>query len=151
ATLYEPGTPEGPDYGIFELSEQEQNRPPQQLSRDRLGWKSLLWMPESDPIPGNWQPWSTLLADHGVCVLRQGGRYASIECGGRPGGHGHPDLLHVSLHWDRPWLMDFGTGSYVAPSLHWYRSSLAHNVPAPSGADQAGRDGWCAAFGESGG
>ena len=26
-------------------------------------------------------------------------------------------------------LDDPGTGSYVDPTLHWYRSSLAHNAP----------------------
>ena len=152
AELYGPRHPEGPDDGIAEMAEQEQNRPPQRLSRDQLGWKALLWMPEADPVgdPGEWQPGSVLLADHGVAVLRQGNRYLSIECGGRPGGHGHPDLLHTTLHWSSPWLMDPGTASYVSPSLHWYRSTLAHNAPAVTGADQVARDAWCSCFAQEG-
>ena len=31
------------------------------------------------------------------------------------------------------WLDDMGTGSYVDPSLHWYRSTLAHNAPLLDG------------------
>jgi hypothetical protein len=34
------------------------------------------------------------------------------------------------------WLDDFGTGSYVDPSLHWYRSTLAHNAPLADGQSQ---------------
>ena len=34
------------------------------------------------------------------------------------------------------WLDDLGTGSYVDPSLHWYRSTLAHNAPLVNGASQ---------------
>ena len=136
------------DYGLYELAEQEQNRAPQRLSRDALGWKALLWMVEAHPSggPGEWQPGSVLLADHGLAVLRQSGRYVSLECGGRPGGHGHPDLLHVTLHWGKPWLLDFGTGSYVSPSLHWYRSTLAHNAPGVVGTGQRSRDAVCEAF-----
>ena len=70
----------------------------------------------------------------------------SLECGGRPGGHGHPDLLHVTLRWAGPWLLDFGTGSYVSPSLRWYRSTLAHNAPGVAGTGQLSRDGACEAF-----
>ena len=46
--------------------------------------------------------------------------------------------------------MDFGTGSYVAESLHWYRSTLAHNTVGLSGAGQLGGRGWCTAFDENG-
>jgi hypothetical protein len=137
---------------MSEMAEQEQNRPAQRLARDRLGWKALLWMPEADPVgmPGHWQPGSVLLADHGVAVLRNGNRYLGLECGGRPGGHGHPDLLHATLHWSVPWLMDPGTGSYVSPSLRWYRSTLAHNAPAVTGMDQLARDAWCTSFAHQG-
>ena len=45
-----------------------------------------------------------------------GDRYASLECGGYGGGHGHPDRLHLTLHADGVhWLPDPGTGSYVDP------------------------------------
>ena len=145
--------PEGQDFGQLELSEQEQNREPQRLFRDRLGWKALLWMNEETPAdqPGAFLPGSTLLADHGVGVLRHGDRYVSMECGGARGGHGHPDLLHVTLFWGTPWLMDPGTASYVSPSLFWYRSTLAHNAPGLPEAGQLSRDAWCSAFDEQGG
>ncbi len=92
-------------------------------------------------------PRSRLLAAHGLAVLRPGGeRYVSLECGGAPGGHGHPDLLHLSLFSAGHILADFGTASYVTPSLHWYRSTLAHNAPGRVGVGQPGREGWCDAF-----
>lgn len=152
AELYRSGAPEGEDHGLAEVSEVEQNRPASRLSRDRLGWKALLWMNPAEPVsPKSWEPESSLSPDHGLAVLRSAGRYVSLECGGRPGGHGHPDLLHLSLYWDEPWLMDFGTGSYVSPSLFWYRSTLAHNAPGVAGAGQVERNGRCVAFDQQGG
>ncbi|HYS20180.1 MAG TPA: hypothetical protein VEO73_03745, partial [Gemmatimonadales bacterium] len=44
------------------------------------------------------------------------------------------------------WLPDFGTGSYVARDLFWYRSTLAHNAPRLDGVSQPPRDATCAAF-----
>src|SRR5262249_27552975 len=70
----------------------------------------------------------------------------SLECGRRAGGHGHPDLLHLTLYWDRVVLTDPGTGSYVSPTLHWYRSTLAHNAPGLAGVGQVSRAGFCTAF-----
>src|SRR5262249_4351414 len=61
-------------------------------------------------------------------------------------GHGHPDLLHLTLYWDEPWCLDPGTGSYVSPSLHWYRSTLAHNAPGLAGVGQLSGAGHCSAF-----
>jgi hypothetical protein len=148
ATIYDADAPQGGDPGASEIAEQEQNRPPQRFSREQLGWKALCWMPpeppQSDPA---WTPQSKLLAAHGLAVLRdRGDRYVSLECGGTPGGHGHPDLLHLSLFAGGHVLADFGTGSYVTPSLHWYRSALAHNAPSCTGLGQLSRDGWCNAF-----
>ena len=58
------------------------------------------------------------------------------------GGHGHPDRLNLVLHADGEyWLPDFGTGSYVARDLFWYRSTLAHNAPRLDGASQPPRPG----------
>ena len=147
--LYSADAPERPDPGLSEIAEQEQNRPPQRLRRELLSWKALCWMPASTPhVPTNlWRAGSALLTEAGLAVLRPApDRYVSVECGGRPAGHGHPDLLHLTLFWGSPLLLDFGTGSYVSPSLHWYRSTLAHNAPGVAGTGQLKREGWCVAF-----
>ncbi len=151
--LYSVGAPDGEDPGLVEIAEQEQNRAPQRLSRRLLGWKALLWSkPEHPRAPETvWQSDQVLLGAAGLAVLRsKPERYLSMECGGRPGGHGHPDLLHVTIFWDDPLFMDFGTASYVSPSLHWYRSTLAHNSPGVSGIGQLRRDGSCSAFDSDG-
>ncbi len=149
--LYDTDAPEGEDTGFSELAEQEQNRRPQKLSRDRLGWKALLCMSVEPPHGGDnaWRRASRLLPNTGLAVLRTTPeRYVSLECGGdmERGGHGHPDLLHLTVVWGRPVLADFGTGSYVSPSLHWYRSPLAHNAPASVAAGQVERLGACVAI-----
>ncbi len=149
AHLYSHEAAGGSDPGFSEMAEQEQNRAPQKLSRELLGWKALCWMGVRRPTAPDevWQRDSVLLPDNGLVVLRTArNRYVSVECGGQRGGHGHPDLLHVTLYWDRPLLVDMGTGSYVSPSLHWYRSTLAHNAPGISGRGQVKRSGWCAAL-----
>ncbi len=150
--LYESNAPVGEDPGLAEIAEQETNRPPQALTRESLGWKALLWMNAQPPRRSNtrWQLGSALLQSSGVAVLRDA-RYVSIECGGRPGGHGHPDLLHITLFWKEAILADFGAASYVSPSLHWYRSTLSHNAPGVSGVGQLGKDAWCEAFDEANG
>jgi hypothetical protein len=151
--LYSMDASEAEDQGLSEIAEQEQNRMPQKLDRRFLGWKALCWMtPQAPDVRTNeWQAGSTLLPAAGVAVLRPGpGKYVSVECGGNPGGHGHPDLLHTTLFWDAPILSDFGTASYVSPSLHWYRSTLAHNAPGLGGSGQLLRDGWCAAIDQRG-
>ncbi len=152
--LYSLDAPENEDHGLSEIAEQEQNRVPQKLDRRLLGWKALCWMKPQAPevVTDDWQVGSKLLPAAGVAVLRTGpGKYVSVECGGNPGGHGHPDLLHTTLFWDLPVLADLGTASYVSPSLHWYRSTLAHNAPGIAGAGQLVRAGWCAAIDQAGG
>jgi len=73
----------------------------------------------------------------GIGVLRpESQTVVSVESGRRAGGHGHPDLLHLSLFQGAAVLADFGTASYVDPSLHWYRSTLAHNAPGVCGRGQ---------------
>lgn len=148
AELYGADLAPADDAGFADLAEQELNVPAAGLERTRLGWKALAWMvPEPPPAAGDWRGGSTLLAAAGFAVLRPGERrYVGLETGGRRGGHGHPDLLNLSLFWDQPVLLDLGTGSYVTPSLHWYRSALAHNAPLAAGAGQSGRCGWCDAF-----
>ncbi len=112
--------------------------PPARRSRSDLSWWMLATM--APDLPGadqTWEPASALLPDQGVAILRQGNRYASLECGAYGGGHGHPDRLHLTLHAGGVhWLADPGTGSYVAPDLVWYRSTLAHNAPRVDGEDQ---------------
>ncbi len=149
ARLYASDGPELDDAGRRELAEQEINRPAHRQHRDRAGWKALLWMRPDDPTPGDdGSAASRLLETQGLAVLRPAPRRtAMLECGRRAGGHAHPDRLHVSLAWETPVLADFGTGSYVRPSLHWYRSALAHNAPIPTGGGQAPVPAVCDGFG----
>ena len=69
---------------------------------------------------------------------REGGEvYVALDWGQSGGGHGHPDRLNLLfMHGDTRWLDDLGTGSYVDASLHWYRSTLAHNAPMINGHSQ---------------
>jgi len=107
-------------------------------SRQQLSWWSLLEMSPELPASGAaWTPPSAYLEGQGLAVLRIGERYASLECGATGGGHGHPDRLNLTLHGDGVyWLPDFGTGSYVARELFWFRSTLAHNAPRLNGKSQ---------------
>jgi len=107
-------------------------------SRQQLSWWSLLEMsPELPAAEATWTPPSGYLEGQGLAVLRIGERYASLECGATGGGHGHPDRLNLTLHGDGVyWLPDFGTGSYVARELFWFRSTLAHNAPRLNGKSQ---------------
>ena len=71
-----------------------------------------------------------------------GALYVALDYGHSGGGHGHPDRLNLLLaDGDVRWLDDLGTGSYVEPSLHWYRSTLAHNAPLVDGRSQRRVDG----------
>ena len=135
--------------------------PPSRSRRDLSWWSLLEMLPELPALADGWSPPSVLLADQGLAVLRNGPRYASLECGPYAGGHGHPDRLHLTLHDGVVhWLADPGTGSYVSRDLFWYRSTLAHNAPRLDGADQApgaadclafdARDGWAWAVGRFG-
>ncbi len=149
ADLYEAEIPALDDPGFVEIAEQEQNRPATTLDRSLLGWKALLWMDPDPPVARStdWHAGNCLLPQAGVAVLRPSStRYASVECGDRVAGHGHPDALHLTLFWDRPLFNDPGTGSYVSRQLHWYRSTLAHNAPGVAGIGQRSHAAWCRAF-----
>jgi hypothetical protein len=151
--LYSAGAPPGEDQGLSDIAEQEQNRPAQHLDRSLLSWKALCWMVSTAPAASKevWGRESTVLGGAGVAILRPGpSRYLSMECGARTSGHGHPDLAHLTLFWDRPVLMDFGTASYVRQSLFWYRSALAHNTVGVAGVGQVSREGWCSALDQVG-
>src|SRR6185312_15941749 len=107
------------------------------------------------PGAGNAAPArSALLAGQGLAVLRRdaGRTYLALDYGHSGGGHGHPDRLNLLLSRgaDR-WLDDMGTGSYVDPSLHWYRSTLAHNAPLVNGRSQPRASGALLAWSEEAG
>jgi hypothetical protein len=140
---------DGGDRGFAEIAEIEQHRPASTVSRRALGWKALLWMRPTPPNfdPASWRSRSVLMSSAGPAVLRPGpNRYVALECGGTGTGHGHPDILHFTLVDREPWFLDFGTGSYVSPTLRWHRSTLSHNAPSLVGVGQRGQRGWCSAF-----
>jgi len=121
---------------------------PERRSRSDLSWWMLTSMAPELPPPGSGTVQrSVLLNEQGLAILRAGPAYASLECGEHGGGHGHPDRLHLTLHAAGVhWLADPGTGSYVAPDLAWYRSTLAHNAPRLDGRSQALGDAICEVF-----
>jgi hypothetical protein len=117
----------------------ERNAKPSALSRADLSWRALLCaraaLPPLERIP----PQSALLPAQGIAVFRRdaGRAYVALDYGHSGGGHGHPDRLNLLLvRDDTRWLDDLGTGSYVDRSLHWYRSTLAHNAPLFDGRSQ---------------
>ena len=130
------------------LHEAGEPPPKAQRSRSDLSWWSLVEMTPALPAAAPaWSPQSTFIEGQGLAVLRSGDRYASLESGGYGGGHGHPDRLNLVLHADGEyWLPDFGTGSYVARDLFWYRSTLAHNAPRLNGISQPYGDAICDNF-----
>jgi Heparinase II/III-like protein/Alginate lyase len=117
-------------------------------TRADLSWWALLEMAPALPEGAeSWMPGAVLLDGQGLAILRDGTRYASLECGRYGGGHGHPDRLSLTLHADgHHWLADPGTGSYLTPDLAWYRSTLAHNAPRLDGRSQPPGDAHCEAF-----
>jgi hypothetical protein len=145
--LYEAPAPRAEifDSYLHEAGEPEAAAP---RARTDLSWWALLEMaPELPAQTRPWAPGSALLEDQGLAILRDGARYASLECGRFGGAHGHPDRLHLTLHADGClWLADPGTGSYVSPDLFWYRSTLAHNAPRLDGHSQPAGDAQCEAF-----
>jgi hypothetical protein len=138
------------------ITEVERQEPPSGVRRDGLGWKGLLWAAPELPHEAEdaWPPTSAHLEATGLAVFRRdGGRtYVSLDYGEPGGGHGHPDRLNLTLFAAGiPWLVDFGTGSYVSPRLPWYRSTLAHNAPLVDGLSQAEARGVCVGYAEGNG
>jgi hypothetical protein len=134
-------------------AEVEHNEAPVRLARADLGWRSLLFARETLPALVPVAPRSTLLEGQGLAILRRsaGRVYAALDYGHSGGGHGHPDRLNVQLvDGHTRWLDDMGTGSYVDPSLHWYRSTLAHNAPLVDGRSQQRVHGRLLAYADSG-
>ena len=145
---------EAPPAQTFDSYLHEAGEPPIAARRGRsdLSWWALLEMVPQLPaeIP-RWAPESAFIEGQGLAVLREGDRYASLECGSYGGGHGHPDRLNLVLHAaGEYWLPDFGTGSYVSRDLFWYRSTLAHNAPRLDGVSQPSGDAVCDNFDRNG-
>ncbi len=134
--------------------EAERNESAVALDRSSLGWRSLLFaLPELPPLTGV-VPRSVLLEGQGLAVLRrQSGRvYVALDYGVAGGGHGHPDRLGIIYaDGEQRWVDDPGTGSYVDPSLHWYRSTLAHCAPLVDGRSQLPANGELLHWDERGG
>jgi hypothetical protein len=131
----------------------ERNEPATALDRRDLSWRALLHarpvLPAGEPA----SPRSALLAGQGIGVFRrqQGRAYVAVDYGHSGGDHGHPDRLNLLLvDGTVRWLDDMGTGSYVDPSLHWYRSTLAHNAPLVNGRSQSRVHGTLLAYDERG-
>jgi Heparinase II/III-like protein/Alginate lyase/Carbohydrate family 9 binding domain-like len=142
------GSP-APKAQVFDSYLHEAGEPvPPARTRTDLSWWALLEMaPDHHANPPVWAPGSSLILGQGLAVFRQGDRYVGVECGSSGGGHGHPDRLNLMLHADGEyWLPDFGTGSYVARDLFWYRSTLAHNAPRLDGMSQTLADAQCESF-----
>ncbi|HEX6050771.1 MAG TPA: heparinase II/III family protein, partial [Gemmatimonadaceae bacterium] len=156
ATLYDgAGATPRHDTGRWRsTAEAERNGPATAIDRSDLGWRALLFalaeLPRLDaPVQR-----SALLAGQGLAIVRRdaGRLYAALDYGHSGAGHGHPDRLNfILVDGDTRWLDDVGTGSYVDPSLHWYRSTLAHNAPLVDGRSQKRVHGSLLAYEDRGG
>ena len=131
----------------------ERNMPATSLDRSDLSWRALLFalpeLPHLDAAPIR----SAILGGQGIAVFRRDSArtYVALDYGHSGGGHGHPDRLNLLLAaGDTRWLDDMGTGSYVERTLHWYRSTLAHNAPLVDGRSQRPVDGVATAYDERG-
>ncbi|HET7565921.1 MAG TPA: heparinase II/III family protein, partial [Gemmatimonadaceae bacterium] len=134
-------------------AEAERNEPASALTRDDLNWRGLLLARLRLPALTSVPPRSALLESQGIAVLRrdEGRMYVALDYGHSGGGHGHPDRLNLLLaHGHERWLDDMGTGAYVDPTLHWYRSTLAHNAPLFDGRSQRRAHGELRAYDERG-
>ena len=152
--VYDPAVPPADD-GARSITEVERSEPAAGVRREGLGWKALAWAAADLPAGDTeaWRPGTTHLEATGLAIFRRdgGGTYVGLDYGDGGGAHGHPDRLNVTIHTGGiPWLVDFGTGSYVSQSLAWYRTTYAHNAPALDGTSQLPADGLCVAFDERG-
>ena len=137
--LYAGDLPRGDSGRARSTADVEKNLPPTALGRADLGWKSLLLARGDLPPLAPRAERSALLAGQGLAIVRrdEGRVYVALDYGHSGGGHGHPDRLNLLLvDGATRWLDDMGTGSYVDPSLHWYRSTLAHDAPLVNGRSQ---------------
>ena len=144
ARLYDPVIPHGDTGRARTSADVERNLPATGLTRADLSWRSLLLAREHLPPLVAHPLESDLLPAQGIGVLRRhgGAVYVALDYGNSGGGHGHPDRLNLLLSdGDARWFDDPGTGSYVDPTLHWYRSTLAHTAPLVDGKSQQRVDG----------
>ena len=151
AALYDRRVPEGATARACSTAEAERNVAPVRLSRASLGWKSLLFARDTLPPLAERAQKSVHLAGQGIAVFRRdrARTYIALDYGESGGGHGHPDRLNLWLVvGDARILEDVGTGSYVDPTLHWYRSTLAHNAPLAEGRSQWKTEGALTAWDE---
>ena len=150
ARCYEPGHERRDTGRSRSTADVERNGPSGALTRADLGWRALLHALPALPPLAPISPRSALLESQGLAVFRrEGDVYVGLDYGQSGGGHGHPDRLNLTLYQGATrWLDDLGTGSYVDPSLHWYRSTLAHNAPLVEGKSQPLRDGVLVAYEE---
>ncbi len=151
ARMYFDDVPRGTPRRDRSAADVERNISASSLTRADLSWRALLFaIPELPPLHTE-APRSALLDGQGLAVFRReaGRTYAALDYGHSGGGHGHPDRLNLLLMRDDVrWLDDFGTGSYVDRTLHWYRSTLAHNAPLAGGKSQASTNGVLCAYDE---
>jgi hypothetical protein len=153
--LYREDIPRGETGRAVSTAEAERNVPASGLTRADLGWKSLLFAGPNIPsvIDSRATAQSVLLPEQGFAILRRdaGRTFVALDYGESGGGHGHPDRLNLWLVAGNARILeDVGTGSYVDPSLHWYRSSLAHNAPFAGGHSQLRADGLLLGYEERG-
>lgn len=152
--LYDGTAPTRDSERARSTADAERNSAPSALTRADMSWRGLLGATPTAPPKRAWGIASACLPSQGLAVLRreQGRTYVALEGGHDGGGHGHPDRLALTLQTGRArWLEDPGTGSYVDPSLHWYRSTLAHAAPLVDGRSQSTEHGELLAFEERGG
>ncbi len=151
ARMYLDDVPRGTPRRDRSAADVERNMSASSLTRADLSWRALLFaLPELPPLNAE-APRSALLDGQGLAVFRReaGRTYAALDYGQSGGGHGHPDRLNLLLMRDDVrWLDDFGTGSYVDRTLHWYRSTLAHNAPLVDGKSQMSTNGTLRAYDE---
>ncbi|CAN5464060.1 hypothetical protein BH09GEM1_BH09GEM1_08260 [soil metagenome] len=153
ALLYDPSVPRGETGRRASSADVERNLPATGLQRADLSWRTLLCARAELPPLVHVPLRSDLLPAQGLGIIRRegGALYASLDYGHSGGGHGHPDRLNFTLvHGTRRWFDDPGTGSYVDASLHWYRSTLAHNAPVIDGRSQPRVHGTLEAFEDDG-
>lgn len=152
--LYRADIPSGDSARWRSTGDAERNVPAVRLSRADLGWKSLLFALPEPQLLSDAPAESALLEGQGLAVLRRraGRVYVALDYGASGGGHGHPDRLNLWLvSGSQRVLEDVGTGSYVDRTLHWYRSTLAHNAPLVDGRSQPRVDGTLVAWEEGDG
>ena len=153
ARLYDPSVPRGETGRRATSADVERNLPATGLQRADLSWRTLLCARAELPLLEAHALRSDLLPAQGIGIMRRhgGDLYVSLDYGHSGGGHGHPDRLNLTLvDGITRWFDDPGTGSYVDPSLHWYRSTLAHSAPIVDGRSQPRVHGTLDAFEDNG-